>query len=468
MGMGQLNPMRTIAPQQTVSTSALASILGNQGKAIQGIGKGLTGLGDTAGEFGRQQNTSKLTDLIARSQIDDLGADEIRNIASDEGIDTSRLTDSGSKEFAKLIERKDAFAKTKGGVILKDGTFKSLTGEEGVVPEDVRDDVFYAGWKSPDKTFDRALQGTTLQNRKTLIDGYLDGQTSAKELFKNDNKGVPRSSGFTFMYKNKPITAVALKDELAKQNAIVNNPSETPIKKEQAKLEVESIEQTVAEQNNIEEQNSILSRLTGQDNSTKVTSISNQDSRFSKPTMRDLLMGKQDSVSKDSTSANALFNGTNNGKASEVSQSLSKEIGLPESDVKNIIRIESGGKGYEAENESGAFGKYQIMPETAKELSKELNIPLSEWKKPRNQDKMFTRLTLKNKERLAKRNLPTDAFHLYGAHQQGVGGLSQILKGNISEKVARNIRANIPKDKRHLTGKALANAWIDRWKKEFI
>lgn len=315
MGMGQLNPMRTIAPQQTVSTSALAQILGNQGKAIQSIGKGLTGLGDTAGEFGRQQNTSKLTDLIARSQIDDLGADEIRNIASEEGIDTSRLTDSGSVEFAKLIERKDAFAKTKGGVILKDGTFKSLTGEEGVVPEDVRDDAFYAGWKSPDKTFDRALQGTTLQNRKTLIDGYLDGQTSAKELFKNDNKGVPRSTGFTFMYKNKPTTATKLKDELAKQNAIANNPSETPIKKEQAKLEIKNIEQTVAEQNNIEEQNIMVSRLIGQGNSTKVTSISNQDARFHKPTLREQLMGKQNSVSKDSTSANTLFNGTNNGKA---------------------------------------------------------------------------------------------------------------------------------------------------------
>ena len=97
--MGQLNPMRTIAPQQTVSTSALAQILGNQGEAIQGIGKGLSGLGNTAGEFGRQRNTGKLTDLIASGQLE--GLNEIE--AQQKMLGMGRQSEEGTHIMESLL-----------------------------------------------------------------------------------------------------------------------------------------------------------------------------------------------------------------------------------------------------------------------------------------------------------------------------------------------------------------------------
>ncbi|MCH9712833.1 MAG: hypothetical protein K0U20_09440 [Proteobacteria bacterium] len=249
MAFGQLNLTKTVAPQQTVSTSALANLMQQRDKALQNVGQGITQLGEQAGEYGRQRNTSELTDLIARSPIAELDADGIRTLTGEEGIDTSRLTKEGTDEFNRLLQGKDAFAKQGTGVILKDGTFRDLAGQEGVVPEQVRTPEFYMGFKSGDKTFDRSLEGQTLEDKKALIDGYMDGQTRAKELFRDDKNGKPVHDGFVFIHQGKPITALELRQKIGKNQTIIDDPTQTPLKKEKAQQENDELTQTTSQVN---------------------------------------------------------------------------------------------------------------------------------------------------------------------------------------------------------------------------
>lgn len=137
---------------------------------------------------------------------------------------------------------------------------------------------------------------------------------------------------------------------------------------------------------------------------------------------------------------------------------------LTPEDYDRLIKIESGGS-YTAENkDTKAYGKYQFLPRVAAAYSARLGFTGDEWKKPENQERMYRLYSNDNIKGLQKKGLPIDAFSMYGAHQQGVKGFSEIMSGNISEERARNIRANLPIPNKHLNGKALADAWISYWK----
>lgn len=138
--------------------------------------------------------------------------------------------------------------------------------------------------------------------------------------------------------------------------------------------------------------------------------------------------------------------------------------GLPEADVDKLIRLESGNQGYTASNKSGAYGRYQFMPDTAKQYADKLGISMDEWKRPENQDKMFAAFTQDNINQLKARGMPIDLFHVYGAHQQGVGGLSKILANKLDAETIRNMRSNVTKEYKHLQGQDLRNAWLKLWK----
>ena len=133
---------------------------------------------------------------------------------------------------------------------------------------------------------------------------------------------------------------------------------------------------------------------------------------------------------------------------------------------KKIVKVETPHGKYTTVNKSsGAYGKYQIMPKTAKHYTRKLNIPRSEWKKPENQDKIFTALLKDNIENLKKHNLKIDAFTVYGCHQQGANGFVCIMKNeNLSNKSYMRLRRNLPSKYRNVDKKALRKMWIDYWK----
>lgn len=134
--------------------------------------------------------------------------------------------------------------------------------------------------------------------------------------------------------------------------------------------------------------------------------------------------------------------------------------------VDKLVKIESRTGKYDVKNKySGAYGKYQIMPSTAKFYAKKLGIPRHLWKKPYNQDKIFRAIMKANIKSLKKRGYEISAFSLYATHQQGAGGFNAIMKGKkLTKKLEKNLRQNLPGKLRKVKKSQLRLTWINYWK----
>jgi len=149
---------------------------------------------------------------------------------------------------------------------------------------------------------------------------------------------------------------------------------------------------------------------------------------------------------------------------------LAKYAGLSQNNLEHIVeklvKIESRTGKYDVKNHhSGAYGKYQIMPSTAKYYAKKLGIPKHLWKKPYNQDKIFRAIMKANIKSLKKRGYKVSAFSLYATHQQGAGGFNAIMKGKkLTKKLEKNLRQNLPNKLRKVKKSQLRYTWIKYWK----
>ena len=131
-----------------------------------------------------------------------------------------------------------------------------------------------------------------------------------------------------------------------------------------------------------------------------------------------------------------------------------------------IVKVETPNGKYTTVNKSsGAYGRYQIMPKTAKHYTKKLNIDHSNWKSPKNQDKIFTALLSDNVKSLRKNGIEVNTFTVYGCHQQGAAGFKYIIN---DEKLTKykymKLRRNLPNKYRHISNENLRKVWIDYWK----
>ncbi len=134
--------------------------------------------------------------------------------------------------------------------------------------------------------------------------------------------------------------------------------------------------------------------------------------------------------------------------------------------AEKIVKVETPKGKYTTVNKSsGAYGRYQIMPKTAKHYTKKLNINHSKWKDPRNQDKIFMALLSDNVKCLKENGIEVNAFTVYGCHQQGATGFKCIVK---NEKMScysyTKLRRNLPKKYKHISNQKLRKAWINYWK----
>ncbi len=151
---------------------------------------------------------------------------------------------------------------------------------------------------------------------------------------------------------------------------------------------------------------------------------------------------------------------------------LAKHAGLSHSKMENIIKkvvkYESTSGSYHTENRrSGAYGRYQIMPKTAKAYAKKLHIPYAQWKRPKNQDRIFEAIMRDNIMSLKRNGIKISAFSIYGTHQQGASGFKSIVKNKkLTKQLERNIRQNLPAKYKHLSKVDLKKTWMKYWKKK--
>jgi len=137
--------------------------------------------------------------------------------------------------------------------------------------------------------------------------------------------------------------------------------------------------------------------------------------------------------------------------------------------VNKIIKVESTTGSYDTHNKkSGAYGRYQIVPSTAKAYAKKLHIPYNQWKHPKNQDRIFQAILNDNIKALKRSGIKISAFSIYGAHQQGAGGFKAIVKNKrLTKKLEKNLRRNLPVKLRRVHRSKLKRTWINYWKKKF-
>ncbi len=166
-----------------------------------------------------------------------------------------------------------------------------------------------------------------------------------------------------------------------------------------------------------------------------------------------------------------LFLGTTTAQAAY--SQLAKHAGIDhkkfEVIVKKIVKVESITGDYHVVNKkSGAYGRYQIMPQTARLYTKNLGIPYSQWKLPINQDRIFHAILKDNIQALKINNIKITAFTIYGSHQQGSGGFNVIMKNKkLTKQVERNIRNNLPEKLRRTDSSRLAMVWKNYWEGKF-
>lgn len=133
-----------------------------------------------------------------------------------------------------------------------------------------------------------------------------------------------------------------------------------------------------------------------------------------------------------------------------------------------IVKIETHTQNYEVVNKkTGAYGKYQILPRTGKYYAQKLDIPVSEWRKPENQDRIFEAILEDNIKQLKKHGFEINAFTVYGCHQQGARGFVTIMKDqNLTEKFDKKLRRNLPKVYHSVDPVDLRETWINYWKQK--
>lgn len=180
-----------------------------------------------------------------------------------------------------------------------------------------------------------------------------------------------------------------------------------------------------------------------------------------------LLKTQEEKLRKASIPWIMLFVGTT---AQASCSKLAKSAGMSQNNLQHIVnklvKIESTTGKYNVKNHrSGAYGRYQIMPSTAKFYAKKLKIPRHLWKKPYNQDKIFRAIMKDNIKSLKRRGYQVSAFSLYATHQQGAGGFNAIMKNKkLTKRLEKSLRTNLPSNLRKVKKSKLRVTWITYWK----
>lgn len=172
-------------------------------------------------------------------------------------------------------------------------------------------------------------------------------------------------------------------------------------------------------------------------------------------------------IPEEPTAPDTTIKGRNKGLTKPTEQVTSGSY------LDNLTLVESGVDGYKAENaRTGAYGRYQILPSTAKDYFGKDGITENNWKTAENQDKIFTMITDTNRAELRKAGVEDTQLNLYGAHQQGLTGYKEILDSanngtKLSSVRISKIRGNLPNNGKGVADDEIANEWFKYWGTKF-
>lgn len=507
---GQLNPFQLRAPQTSVSA---ADLLRNQALLGSQLKEATTGFK----QFGQQQNTNDLNDLIARGGLEGMSTDQAQQAIAQLGLtggvtkDMNTFMEQGHQgrqqedrqraavdAANELFGRQQEMETTKQGnkkelaqfrEDIATGTLVPVKGAAGLfmnnksgklVQAPVDETASKTELSKPTGYVKAALNYATDNSKKVINEARArDSRFNAEPVVTGRDKyGNDKYSKTSFLYMYKGTrydTPESLAEELAREDAGKEQPatntaedgaipSETGVDKSRLTKSLFGELDPYKEQGGTKQ--IFAPSGVAQDSGTTPTQ---EGLNF----LQNLQIGGNSGQTK--TNANDLIaNSTVNGKDASRYEGLAREAGIPTEKMDKImdklIEIESTGKGYTAQNpKSSAYGKYQFIEKTARELAGKLGIPFNEWKKPENQERMFQEFTRQNIRGLKQAGLEPNAFNIYGAHQQGVAGLKDILSNDPARysKRAGNMIKNLGSDyKEGMTLKQIREKWLSKYTKK--
>jgi len=144
---------------------------------------------------------------------------------------------------------------------------------------------------------------------------------------------------------------------------------------------------------------------------------------------------------------------------SNVSGSYYDVLGKVESNNNyNANRTNSNGE------KSAYYGKYQFRSSTAKPFLDKIGKTWQDYKSdPKVQDAVVKMETEQNRKGLTKSGFKDTDLNLWIAHNQGLGGARQILRGKVSDKVRNNMAENIHDKSLAVTPQNFINFWSKKF-----
>jgi TP901 family phage tail tape measure protein len=164
---------------------------------------------------------------------------------------------------------------------------------------------------------------------------------------------------------------------------------------------------------------------------------------------------------------------TDKGAITDIIRQTAKKYSISEEDFLRFAAIETGNKfDPRAYNKgSKAKGLFQFVPIA----SKQYGITGREFDAKVNTD-AAARMYINNAKQMKKKGIETSAANMYLAHQQGVGGLNQIVRASrgqagLKASIKRNIMWNVPGAvKKRMAGKSdqeIAKIFLQHWHNKF-
>lgn len=118
---------------------------------------------------------------------------------------------------------------------------------------------------------------------------------------------------------------------------------------------------------------------------------------------------------------------------------------------------------YDTKNAAGssAYGKYQFMPSTAKEIASKIGIDPNQWQEPENQERIMNYAKQSYIDALDRWGVEPNEKNQYVIHQLGSGRANRYFKGKLTDKDVNVMNYNLP-DKYKATDRNLV---IETWAK---
>ncbi len=103
---------------------------------------------------------------------------------------------------------------------------------------------------------------------------------------------------------------------------------------------------------------------------------------------------------------------------------------------------------YNTKNEAGssAYGKYQFMPSTAKEIAKSINIDPDQWTTPENQELIMSQAKKDYSNTLNRWGIEDTDENQYAIHQLGSGRAKRYFSGSLTKNDYKVMNDNLPAD----------------------